>query len=175
MHLYLEDDRAIEYLAGQPVRKMSPEHRHSVVQLAFGQILTRLGRGRGTTGSEWRFRLSESAENRTELVPDVAFISYEHLQQFAEAQRQEPPCAPDIAVEVRSPDDRESRVLWKIRSYLDAGTLIVFGVFPDQRLIVAYTRDGKHEFPIGTKFEHAPIPWLRFDTAEAFALLEPWD
>ena len=167
------DDREIEILAGRPVRKVSPKHRHAVVQGRLWAILSSLGRGRGTTGTEWRFRLDDLPGAQTRLVPDVAFLSYERWRPLVGEDRQEPPLAPDIAVEVRSPDDRLSNVMWKIRAYLKTGTLLVLDVLPEQRRIITYERDAMHEFGQDETFALESIPWLRFDVAEAFADLEP--
>lgn len=172
MRASVDDKPYIEYLAGRPVPKVSPKHRHAVVQLAIGNVFLRLGRERGTTGLEWRFRLAEG-KRKTHLVPDLAFFSYARWRALPEEERQEPRAVPDAVVEIRSPSDRESNVQWKIREYLDGGTALVLDVLPEQRRIVAYAREGTREFGAGDVFEHPAMPWLRFEVEEVFALLEP--
>jgi Uma2 family endonuclease len=154
---------------------VSPKHRHGVVQITLGHLLLTRGRGRGTVASEWRFKLgtSESELGRTELVPDIAWVSYERWRPLSAAEKQEPRFAPDIAVEIRSPDDRLSNVLWKMRAYLDHGSLLALDVLPEERRITLYAKDGIHEFALGETFSHASVPWLRFKVHEAFADLEP--
>ncbi|HEY1976525.1 MAG TPA: Uma2 family endonuclease [Candidatus Baltobacteraceae bacterium] len=175
MALRISDDKKpyVEWLAGRPVPKVSPKHRHAVVQWALCGIVRRLGKGRGTWGTEWRFALDERKGKRTSLVPDIAFVSYERWRPLAQEQQQEPPFAPDVAIEVRSPSDRMKNVLWKVQAYLDGGALLVLDVLPEERRIVAYDRNGATEFSSTDFFEHAAVPWLRFDVAEAFADLEP--
>ena len=175
MRAFIGDEPEIEYLAGRAVAKMSPKHRHAVIQGSLWAVLRRLGRGYGTVGTEWRFRLSEGTQTagKTHLVPDVAFVSYERWRPLSDPERQEPPFAPDVAIEVRSPGDRNADVMWKIRAYLDAGASLVLDVFPEQRRIVAYAAAGALEYDEGDCFECSSVPWLRFDVREAFADLEP--
>ena len=162
-----------EWLGGLRFRKMSPKHRHSVVQGAFWLLLRDLGKGRGTVGTEWRFHLDANPKRRTSLVPDVAFVSYERWRPLSEDDRQEPPFAPDVAIEIRSPGDKRARIEWKIRAYLDKGSLVVFDVLPKQRRIFAHTTAGVRELGESDVFEDVAVPWLRFEVAEVFAGLEP--
>ena len=76
----------------------------------------------------------------TVRAPDVAFIRSERLPSppprgFAEL-------APDLAVDVLSPDDRPGEVLQKVADWLNAGTLLVWVVDPRRRIGRAYRADG---------------------------------
>lgn len=67
----------------------------------------------------------------TVRAPDVAFVRRERC----EALLDEPghfPGAPDLAVEVLSPSDRERRIARKVADYLDAGTLEVWLADPER-------------------------------------------
>jgi Uma2 family endonuclease len=172
MQTLADEKPYIEFLAGRPLRKVSPKHRHAAIQAAVVSLLRMLGRGRGTWGTEWRFRIDDRKKSKTHLLPDVAFVSYERWRPLSPKQRQEPPFAPDLAIEIRSPDDREADVLWKMRTYLENGSLIALDVFPEERRIVAYAADGVREFREGEAFHHPSLPWLRFEVHEAFADLE---
>jgi Uma2 family endonuclease len=48
--------------------------------------------------------------------------------------------APDIAIEVLSPDDRPSRVSEKVSFYLRAGTEIVWLIDPEERTLTEHRR-----------------------------------
>jgi Uma2 family endonuclease len=52
------------------------------------------------------------------------------------------PGAPDLAVEVLSPDDRPPEVAAKIADYLRAGTAAVWVVDPDHHTVTVHTADG---------------------------------
>ncbi|MDG3005819.1 Uma2 family endonuclease [Paludisphaera mucosa] len=49
-----------------------------------------------------------------------------------------PPIAPDLAVEVVSPSNRRGEILEKVAEYLNAGTLVVWIVYPKKRSIAIY-------------------------------------
>lgn len=76
----------------------------------------------------------------TVRAPDVAFISNERLPDprprgFAEL-------APDLAVEVLSPDDRPGEVLAKVGDWLNAGARLVWVVDPTRVIARVYRADG---------------------------------
>ncbi|HTU71081.1 MAG TPA: Uma2 family endonuclease [Candidatus Baltobacteraceae bacterium] len=143
MHVIDEIDDSekpyIEYLAGRAVPKVSPKRRHGIVQGRLWAILQELARGRGDVATEWRCYLP-AEPRRTSLVPDVAFISNERLAPLTEDEREMPQSAPDIAIEVRSEDDKRKNLGWKIAAYLRHGAVLVLDVLPLERRIVAHTR-----------------------------------
>jgi Uma2 family endonuclease len=76
----------------------------------------------------------------TVRAPDVAFISNERLPDppprgFAEL-------APDLAVEVLSPDDRPGEVLAKVGDWVNAGARLVWVVDPIRVIARVYRADG---------------------------------
>lgn len=95
----------------------------------------RLGK---TFNSETGFLLSRDPD--TVLVPDSAFVSTERLPAKAD-RRGFMPVAPDLAVEVVSPSDRDARVTQKAITYLEAGTRFVWVVYPDLQIVKVYTPD----------------------------------
>ena len=74
------------------------------------------------------------------VAPDVAFVRRDRLpppDQRSGALE----LAPDIAVEVISPWDRQSRVTRQVLRYLAAGTELVWVVDPEARTVTVYERD----------------------------------
>jgi Uma2 family endonuclease len=67
--------------------------------------------------------------------PDVAFYSITRQPTVPEDYFE---IAPDLAVEVLSPDDRRSRVRAKIREYIAAGVRLVWLVDPETRTVLEY-------------------------------------
>ena len=65
-------------------------------------------------------------------APDTAFISRERLEAIGEGPGYFP-AAPDLAIEVISPNDRLTRVNEKVRDWLDAGTRMIIVVNPRRR------------------------------------------
>ncbi len=68
------------------------------------------------------------------------------VQNLPEAKRECPPFAPDVVVEVRSPNDRVNERGWEVRAYLQAGTQLVFDIMPEALAIDAVTLDGTARF-----------------------------
>jgi Uma2 family endonuclease len=77
----------------------------------------------------------------TTRAPDVAFVRKERLP--AATVRKYFPGAPNLAVEVNSPNDRASDVLAKVDEWLAAGTISVWVVDPPTRSIVVYRGGGE--------------------------------
>lgn len=168
MYDAIQDQPEIEYLSGRPYAKVSPKRVHAMVQAAALLILQRCAGSRGAVGPEWRFQLSAG----TSLVPDVAFVSYERLRALSEEQSEEPPFAPDIAIEVRSPSHRSALAQDKIRRYLAHGAQVVLDVDPATREVHAWTAAGEHAYCSGDRFTSGAFPWLQFEIAELFAKIE---
>ena len=76
-------------------------------------------------------------EPDTVRAPDAAFVSNERA---AGQKRREGffEGAPDLAVEVISPDDTEEEVAAKVLDYLEAGTRLVWVIRPRTRTVTAY-------------------------------------
>src|SRR5215471_17919752 len=114
-----------EWVRGRALQKVSPQRDHARLQLALGIALDRWAAGRGEVGPEWRFRVAPPGEVRRPLVPDVAYVSNERLRPLTDAELEIPPLAPDVAVEILSPDDRRIDLDDKIDVYLRAGSSLV--------------------------------------------------
>jgi len=67
---------------------------------------------------------------------DVLFMSHARLAQLGEAAFLE--VAPELVVEVLSPDDRWSEVRQKIREYFAVGVLLVWVADPEERSVHTY-------------------------------------
>jgi Uma2 family endonuclease len=146
-----------EILAGRLVRKVSSRRRHAILQPRLAMLVARLAGERGDVGTEWRFYM-RAGQPRTSLVPDIAFVA-----------REQPPLSPDVAIEIRSPDDRIANVDWKMRAYLEIGGTLALDVLPECEEIRAFTRYGMKIFGHSDRFSCEAVPWLVFDVAEVFA------
>lgn len=132
--------QAVELVKGQVVT-MTPSGFLS--SLIAGELLTELNLylrqhplGKTTTadGGYWL--------GGDELrVPDVGFISNAKLAHVTDPTKYLP-FAPDLAVEVVSPTDTAAALHEKIMLYLQAGTQLVWVVYPAQQQVVVYQADG---------------------------------
>ena len=103
------------------------------------------------------------------FVPDVAVVMLERLRSLPESEREQPPFAPDVAVEVRSPSYRPAFAAEKIVRYLRTGAVLVLDVDPVKRVVTAHSAAGVRTFSEGDRFTHDAAPWLAFDVAELFS------
>lgn len=122
------------------LKMMSPSgYRHGRVTAALAHLLRQHARSRdlgAVTGAESGFLLQRSPD--TVRAPDAAFISKARL---ADAPaRNYFGGAPDLAVEVLSPDDVAGEVLAKAREWLAAGAVEVWVVDPERRTVEIHRR-----------------------------------
>lgn len=160
---------ATERIAGR-LRKVSPRLVHAVVQRRIAAALgawadaSRLGE----VGTEWELRLGMPDGSHDVLVADVAYLSYARAAGNVIAQT--PRIAPDVAVEIRSPDESAARREEKIRRYLAAGTVRVWDVDPSRKTIVNRARDARsRRCGVGRAFSDDALPGFSLDLASVFA------
>jgi Uma2 family endonuclease len=84
-------------------------------------------------GADTGFKLSAT----TLRAPDAAFISNARLATISEPNKFLP-FAPDLAVEVVSPHDTATEIQDKANLYLDAGTSVVWIIYPDLQQVVVH-------------------------------------
>lgn len=120
------------------LRRMSPAgSRHGAVAMTFGRMLdqhvTAHGLGR-VFAAETGFWLRRGPD--TVRAPDVAFVRRERLTD--ELPDGFWPGAPDLAVEVLSPNDAFGEVQEKVFDWLAAGARMVVVADPRRRSITVY-------------------------------------
>ncbi len=80
----------------------------------------------------------------TVRAPDVAFVTKERLD-GGRAPDGFVQIAPDLAVEVVSPNDSAASVYVKVKEYFTAGTRLVWVVYPDTRSVTVYHSPGENK------------------------------
>lgn len=131
-----EDDFRYELVRGRLIRMSPVAPRHGDVTMTLASLLWQHVRANrlGRVWTEVGFRLFSNPD--TVLAPDVAFVRADRL----------PPRdargfyrgAPDLAIEVLSPDDRPSDVRRKVADYLAAGAPMVVIVDPEERAVTVH-------------------------------------
>jgi Uma2 family endonuclease len=86
----------------------------------------------------------------TVRAPDVAFVRRERVPD--PPPRGFPQLAPDLVVEVLSPDDRPGETLAKVGDWLEAGSRLVWVIDPQRRYARIYRPDGTET--VITESEH---------------------
>jgi len=166
---------ATEWVNGRALQKVSPQERHAVAQGAVAEALRAWARATryGRVGTEWEFRVTPPHEVTRPLVPDMAFLSYQRLGYDQSDAAQIPYMAPDVAVEVVSPDDRRSDIDEKIRVYLAAGATLVLYVDPANQTFTAYDAQGTHRYGRNETFTHRALPRFSVKVASIFEIPKP--
>jgi Uma2 family endonuclease len=114
-------------------------HGHVAARLLFllGQHVYARDLG-WLSGQDTGFRIAANPD--TVRAPDVAFASRQRIPVMQ--RRGYGAVAPNLVVEVLSPDDRPSEVLSKVGDWLAAGVRVAFVVDPEQRRVRVYHADG---------------------------------
>lgn len=137
--LHMDDTKpALEYACGEVWQKPMPNRLHSTIQgyliLVLGPFLERTGLGQ--VFPELRCIFGPPGRERA-FVPDLVYIAQERLT--ADLYHR---AAPDLAVEILSPDQDMARFLDKIQFYLLNGVRLVW-VFDPVRATVAVLTPGQ--------------------------------
>ncbi|MFQ5632562.1 MAG: Uma2 family endonuclease, partial [bacterium] len=103
-------------------------------------------------------------------IPDIAVVKKERMP---EDLQHFPPIAPDLAVEIVSPEDNLFTLLDKVDAYLQQGAQVVWLVISKTREVLVCTKDSKYsvrdvltapdllpgfELPVNKIFENLPEP-----------------
>jgi Uma2 family endonuclease len=134
---------ATEWVNGRALQKMSPQERHARAQAAMVTLIRTWAaeRSAGRVGTEWEFRVTPPHEPTRPL---------------------------DVAIEVRSPDDRQDDIDHKIRVYLAAGASLVILVDPLKETLSAYDSKGEHRYTSDDVFTHGVLPGFSLEVGSIF-------
>jgi Uma2 family endonuclease len=167
-----ETEPETEWILGHAVQKVSPFRTHSLLQTKLTVALFAWAQGRGEVGTEWRFRVAPPGEVRRPLVPDVAFVSNDRLAGLIGRDLEAPPFAPNVAVEVLSPDDVARRVAHKNSVYLASGSELVIVVDSRDRTIRLHDHDGVRVLRGDDVLEHDALPGFVLALPELFRVID---
>jgi Uma2 family endonuclease len=129
-------DRLFELIQGEIVEKMpTEEHGELAANLVVALHSFVVPRKLGRVGVEIRHRMPN--DTRNSLLPDVSFIAGKRPS----VTEGSVPQMPDLAVEIKSPDDSLKDLRDKANYYLLNGTRLVWIVDPVKRLVITLTPD----------------------------------
>ena len=134
-------DKRTELVRGRLVIREPAGFRHGVVAMELARRLADFVRANALgviVAAETGFKLFSDPD--TVRAPDVGFIRADRVPK--PLPRGYAHIAPDLAVEVLSPDDRAGEVLAKVSDWLSAGCRLVWVVDPDRRIARVYRADG---------------------------------
>lgn len=123
-----------EFIDGEILQKPMPNIAQMIIQQLLGLVVGLFVRrhGLGISGPEGRCVFGPPGGGRP-LLPDFLFVARAHLAGLD--LRGPITRAPDLAVEILSPDDRMTEVMDKLRFYLLHGVRLVWLIDPDNRTV----------------------------------------
>lgn len=131
------ESNRLELVSGEIIEMAPTGGQHGVITSELNYYIQdfikkhKLGRA---TGAETGFVLAK--DPYTVRAPDVAFITKDRLPRPIPERYF--PFAPDLAVEVVSPSDVAQDVRRKVIDYLQAGTRLVWVVYPETQTVDVY-------------------------------------
>jgi Uma2 family endonuclease len=133
----LGDSGRCELVRGELIHMTPTGYDHGWISGNIVWALRSFVKSRGlgrVLSSEVGFLIARDPD--TVLAPDVAFVRAE--RDPPGGQKQFFPGAPDLAVEVLSPNDRASDVNAKVQTWLDAGAVVVLVVDPQTQTVAVH-------------------------------------
>ncbi|MEZ4735861.1 MAG: Uma2 family endonuclease [Caldilineaceae bacterium] len=159
-------DRLLELMNGAVVEKMPTEEHGMIasnVNIELGSYVKQHKAGR--VGIEVRHRVMEDRLNSR--LSDLSFT----CAQRPVVKRGSVPHLPDIAIEIKSPDNFVKQFREKVEYYLANGVQLVWLVYPQQRMVEVYSLDGDVEILLDGDLltGGAVLPGFSMPVAEVFA------
>ena len=142
--LEMPDSARYELVDGKLVERGTGFHSSRVGGLVFG-LISNYGEGNGLG---WAVPADASYQCFSDPLkvrrPDASFVKRGRFpgEQFPQGHC---PIAPDLAVEVISPNDNSNEIEEKLADYLDAGVSLVWVFYPRTRSVHVYRANGHLE------------------------------
>ncbi len=159
-------DRLLELIYGEVIEKM-PTEEHGVITANIMAPLHTVATPKrlGRLGVKVRQRLPQDRLNSR--MPDISFSTAQRPM----VRKGGVPEMPDLAVEVKLPDDSVRQMREKAAYYLDNGARLVWLVYPHKRLIKVYSPDADVEILVegDTLTGGDVLPGFAMPVAQVFA------
>ncbi len=162
-----KEGKRYELVKGELVEMAPPGDEHGEIAATIARILGTfvIEHGLGSIRVESGFQLSRNPD--TVRAPDVAFIGKDRL--IRPRPKGYYPGAPDVAVEILSPNDTFREVQERIEAWLSAGAKSVWLVDPDRRRVMVYAHPHRPQvFEASETLSDPAIPGFSVRVAELF-------
>ena len=159
--------RRFELLDGEIIEKMPTQFHAAIVSLLNFFLVAYLRQHPiGWALVEARYQLPDDEHNAR--VPDLSYVSDRSRPLVKKGPA---PYMPDLAIEVKSPDDGYLMMRAKAAYYLDNGSRMVWLVFPEKQLVEVYRPDVDVEIlnHDDTLHGYDVLPGFTLAVAEVFA------
>lgn len=144
-------DRRFELIYGEIIDKMLTEEHGVIVSTLSGEIYLLLQQNPlGRLSIEARHKMPE--DRRNSRMPDISFTSTERLPPIT--RKGAVPQMPDLAIEIKSPDDSVTLLRQKAAYYIANDARMVWLIFPEQRLVEVYRPDADVLLLVDNELRH---------------------
>ncbi len=137
-------DRVLELVEGAIIEMPKPTLKHGVITMRLAVLIANhvdandLGL---VTAAETGFVLERNPHGRdTVRGLDIAFVGKSRAPDTLEFTWYE--MGPDLAVEVISPNNKAGDIHLKVLQLLNAGTRLIWLIYPESQTVVAHTTSG---------------------------------
>ena len=159
-------DRLFELIDGEIVEKM-PTQQHGMIasNINFALMLYNKQHRSGRIGAEVRHQAIK--DKRNSLMPDISFTSGNRPLVTEGSVMQ----MPDLAIEIRSPDDSLKQMREKAEYYLANGSRLVWLVVPGKRYVEVHRPNQEEEIMFGSDVLDGGdvLPGFTLPIADVFA------
>jgi Uma2 family endonuclease len=162
-----EGEHYHELINGEAIPQVSPKRFHCGVQKALLFLLDPWTEKRGFFYQEWAVTLTRQGQDWVP-VPDLLYISYDRL---AADWPEDSPCpvAPELVIEIISPDQTFGKMVEKATDYLNAGVMRVWVIDPKAKSITVFTLDAAPMTYRGDRLLTDPLfPGLELTAQQVF-------
>jgi Uma2 family endonuclease len=164
-----QSGKSTELVRGRLVVREPPGTYHGRVQSILNVLVGSYVRAHAlgaVFGQDTGFKIASDPD--TVRAPDLAFVDRTRVAQIP--RRGYAALAPDLAVEILSPDDRPGETLAKVAEWLEAGVRLVWVIDPDRRVAAVYRGDGSvmTVSPEAEVHGEAVLPGFSFRLSELF-------
>lgn len=140
--LALGEDAHIEIVNWELVEMPPAGGKHQLIAMNIIRILDAYvqAQGIGVVMPDQMTYLMNSPMSglKDSFVPDVSYFSHDNVPENWDIEKPHPG-APDLAVEIISPNDNAEIVKTKVKTYLEQGTIQVWLVYPKLERIEQFT------------------------------------
>ena len=138
-----EQRPALEYIDGEVAQKVSPKYRHIRLQLGLAGLVNGFAVPRRIARAEPELRVNFAGRS---VVPDVSVFTWDRIPEDEHGEVQDDVfIAPDLMVEVRSPEQLVRDQVDRCRWYVANGVRLAIFVNTQARYVRTFREDGKSE------------------------------
>lgn len=156
-----------ELIHGEVVPMARPAQRHQIIQSNILDALVVYLHSHQTLGLKAFPDAEYVVSGIDEFIPDVSVLAVSRLNPAKETYVHG---APELAIEVVSPNESAAHLRLKTDAYLANGSHSVWIVFPEVRSVMIYTRDSIHELKSDQPITDPLLPGFSSPVSTFFAL-----